>query len=60
MAHGVASNDPMNQGLALSLHERYPSMHKDYHHWCHQTHLKAGEAWVWDGVDSVKIVNLIT
>jgi len=60
MAHGVASNDPINQGLALTLRELYPSMHKDYHHWCHQTHPKPGEAWVWGGVDSVRIVNLIT
>ena len=36
IAHGVAPNDPMNQGLALSLHERYPAMHKDFHLWCHQ------------------------
>ena len=60
LAHGVASNDPMNQGLALSLHERYPAMHKDFHHWCHQAHPKSGEAWIWGGVDNVRIVNLIT
>ena len=27
LAHGVAANDPMNQGLALQLREKYPSMH---------------------------------
>ena len=35
VAHGVAPKDPMNQGLARSLHEKYPAMHKDYHHWCY-------------------------
>lgn len=60
VAHGVAANDPMNQGLALSLHERYPAMHKDYHRWCHVHHPKPGEAWMWGGADSVRIVNLIT
>ena len=60
IAHGVAANDPMDQGLALSLHERYPAMHKDYHHWCHQQHPKPGEAWAWGGTDGVRIVNLIT
>jgi O-acetyl-ADP-ribose deacetylase (regulator of RNase III) len=60
LAHGVAANDPMNQGLALSLHERYPSMHKDFHHWCHVNHPKEGETWMWDGAGSVRIVNLIT
>ena len=60
IAHGVAPNDPMNQGLALALHERYPSMHKDFHHWCHVSHPKPGEAWMWGGPENVRIVNLLT
>ena len=60
IAHGVAAVDPMNQGLAMSLHERYPSMHKDFHHWCHLTHPKPGEAWIWSGAEGVRIINLIT
>jgi O-acetyl-ADP-ribose deacetylase (regulator of RNase III) len=60
IAHGIAANDPMNQGLALSLHEQYPAMHKDFHHWCHQSHPKTGEAWVWGGAGGVRIINLIT
>lgn len=60
IAHGVAFNDPMNQGLALSLHERYPAMHKDYHHWCHQHRPKPGEVWLWGGPDNVRVINLIT
>jgi O-acetyl-ADP-ribose deacetylase (regulator of RNase III) len=60
VAHGVAANDPMNQGLALSLHERYPSMHKDFHHWCHVNHPGPGEAWMWGGAGNVRIVNLLT
>ena len=60
IAHGIASNDPMNQGLALSLHKKYPSMHKDFHHWCHQSHPKPGAAWIWGGPNGVRVVNLIT
>ena len=60
IAHGVAPNDPMNQGLALSLHERYPAMHKDFHHWCHQQHPKPGEAWAWGGAEGIRIINLLT
>lgn len=60
IVHGVAANDPMNQGLALSLHEQHPAMHKDYHHWCHQSHPKPGEAWAWGGSEGVRIINLIT
>jgi len=60
IAHGVAANDPMNQGLALSLHEQHPSMHKDFHRWCHQQHPKPGEAWVWGGTNGVRVINLLT
>lgn len=60
LAHGVAPNDPMSQGLALSLHKKYPAMHKDFHHWCKQHHPKPGEAWTWGGADGVRIVNLVT
>ena len=60
ITHGVAANDPMSQGLALSLHERYPAMHKDYHHWCHLNSPKCGEAWMWGGVGGTRIVNLVT
>lgn len=60
IAHGVAANDPMNQGLAEALHENYPAMHKDFHHWCHIQHPKPGAAWLWSGAGGARIINLIT
>lgn len=60
IAQGVCINDPMDKGLALALHTQYPVMHKDFHHWCHQHHPKAGEAWIWGGVGQVRVINLIT
>ena len=60
IAHGIASNDPMTQGLALSLHKNYPAMHKDFHHWCHVKNPKPGSAWMWGGTGGVRIANLIT
>ncbi|MCM8534523.1 MAG: macro domain-containing protein [Lentisphaeraceae bacterium] len=60
IAHGIAPNDPMDKGLARSLHEKYPAMHKDFHHWCHQDHPKPGKAWIWRGVCGMRLVNLIT
>jgi O-acetyl-ADP-ribose deacetylase (regulator of RNase III) len=60
LAHGVAPNDPMNQGLARSLHEKFPAMHKDFHHWCNQKHPRPGDAWLWGGPGGVRIVNLLT
>lgn len=60
IAHGVAANDPMTQGLAKALHERYPAMHKDFHHWCRQQHPKLGSAWIWSGPGGVRVINLLT
>jgi O-acetyl-ADP-ribose deacetylase (regulator of RNase III) len=60
LAHGVAANDPMTQGLALAVRERCPSLHKDFHHWCMEQHPKPGSAWMWGGTDGVRIVQLLT
>ncbi|MCC7043730.1 MAG: macro domain-containing protein [Acidobacteria bacterium] len=60
IAHGIAANDPMTHGLARALHEKYPAMHKDFHHWCNTAHPGPGAAWMWGSVDGVRIVNLIT
>jgi O-acetyl-ADP-ribose deacetylase (regulator of RNase III) len=60
IVHGIAANDPMKQGLALSLHEDYPAMHKDFHHYCQAQHPKTGDAWLWGGAQNVRIINLIT
>ena len=60
IVHGIAANDPMNQGLAMSLHQNYPSMHKDFHHYCKTQRPKTGDAWAWGGAGNVRIVNLIT
>ncbi len=60
IAHGVAANDPMRQGLAKALHENYPAMHKDFHHYCNARHPKPGDAWLWGGAGNVRIINLIT
>ncbi len=60
VAHGIAPMDPMRTGLAKSLHEKYPAMHNDFHHWCRQEHPKAGEAWMWGGAGGVRVVNLLT
>ena len=60
LAHGVAANEPMTQGLALALRERFPALQKDFHHWCQQTHPAPGAAWMWGGTGGVRIVQLLT
>ncbi|TNF36278.1 MAG: Appr-1-p processing protein [Gammaproteobacteria bacterium] len=60
IAHGIAPNDPFNQGLALALRERWPAMAKDFRHYCHTQHPESGGAWSWMGSDGRIIVNLLT
>ena len=59
IALGVSANDRMSHGLAKTLHEHFPDMHKAFHQWCHQQHPKTGEVWVWNGLKDKLIVNLI-
>lgn len=60
IAHGVAPNDDFKQGLALSLREQWPSMYKDFRHYCKTNHPPEGGLWSWRGVGSKMIINLFT
>lgn len=64
IAHGIATRDHFDSGLALSLRDRWPSMVRDYRHFTHFNPLKAGDVWAWSGVNenggTRHIINLIT
>jgi len=65
IAHGIAPGDHFDSGLALALRERWPSLAKDFRHYCRIEHPKAGGIWAWggasqDGGAAVRIVNLLT
>jgi O-acetyl-ADP-ribose deacetylase (regulator of RNase III) len=60
IAHGVAPMDHFDRGLALSLRKDYPSMAKDFRHYCKLQNPAPGEVWMWGGVGNVRILNLIT
>ncbi|GAB1388731.1 MAG: hypothetical protein AMXMBFR78_02190 [Rubrivivax sp.] len=64
IAHGIATHDPFDSGLALALRERFPSMVKDYRHAMHSKSPETGGIWVWRGVNedgsTRGIVNLLT
>lgn len=60
IAHGIAPNDNFKQGLALTLREQWPSMYKDFRHYCQTTHPKEGTTWSWKGVGGPVIVNMFT
>lgn len=59
-AHGVAPNDHFDQGLALALRERWPSMARDHRHNYKVRHPKPGDVWMWGGVGNTVIFNLLT
>lgn len=60
IAHGLAPDDHFEHGLALQLRERWPSLARDFRHWHHQAHPKAGEVWTWTAPDGTRVFNLLT
>lgn len=60
IAHGIAPNDNFAQGLALSLREQWPSLYKDFRHFCQTQHPKEGTIWSWMSSEGKVIVNLFT
>lgn len=60
IAHGVAPFDHFENGLALSIRQEWPSMFKDFKHYCQQHNPKPGTAWFWGGAGGRRIINLLT
>lgn len=60
IAHGIAPHDDFKQGLALSLREQWPTMYKDFRHFCQTYSPKPGTLWSWKGANSPVIFNLFT
>ncbi len=60
VAHGVAVDDDFKQGLALQLRERWPSLYKDFRHFCQTRTPEEGEIWTWKGHGTAVIANLLT
>jgi O-acetyl-ADP-ribose deacetylase (regulator of RNase III) len=60
LAHGVAPNDHMNSGLALSLRSDWPAMYKDFRHYSHTVNPEPGGLWAWAGAGGPRIIALFT
>ena len=60
IAHGVAPDDHFDSGLALSLRKQYPTMYKDFRHYCKVGNPHSGGMWTWGGVGGVRITSLFT
>jgi O-acetyl-ADP-ribose deacetylase (regulator of RNase III) len=59
-AHGIAPMDDFKSGLAFSIKEHWPSLYKDFRHYCKTKNPGPGEIWTWGGAEHVRIVNLMT
>jgi len=60
LAHGVAPNDHMNSGLALSLRQDWPAMYKDFRHISHTSNPEPGTLWIWSGTHGPRLIALFT
>lgn len=60
IVHGVAPNDPFAHGLAHELRERWPSMYKDFRHYCQTRHPEPGSIWTWSGAGDSHVISLFT
>lgn len=60
IAHGIAPGDHFDRGLALALRERWPSLARDFRHFCHTSGPKAGQAWTWGSETGTRIICLLT
>ncbi len=60
IAHGVSPHDRFDQGLALSLRTRWPSMYRDFEDYCRLADPAPGGLWAWLGADGMLIFNLFT
>lgn len=60
IAHGIAPNDHFDSGLAFSLRQDWPALHKDFRHYLHSAHPKSGGLWIWTRADGRRIINLFT
>ena len=59
VGHSVAPNDDFHSGLALALREQWPSMYKDFRHYCRTNHPKVGNVWAWKGPGGPIIFSLL-
>lgn len=60
IAHGVAVDDDFKHGVGAELKSQWPSMYKDFRHFCKTHSPKEGDVWAWKGPGTPVIFNLFT
>lgn len=60
LAHGVAIDDDFKHGVGAELKAQWPSLYKDFRHFCKTHSPKEGDVWAWKGPGTPVIFNLFT
>jgi O-acetyl-ADP-ribose deacetylase (regulator of RNase III) len=60
LVHGVAIDDDFKHGVGAELKSMWPSLYKDFRHFCKTQSPKEGDVWAWKGPGSPVIFNLFT
>ena len=60
IAHGVAPNDDFATGLSHALREKWPTLYKDFRHYCQTKHPDVGGIWDWQAAGSKRVICLLT
>lgn len=55
----VSQDEHFKTQYLMSLKTDWPSLAKDFRHYCHQTNPKTGDVWVWASPEGVKYVHMI-
>lgn len=55
----VSRDEHFKTPYLKSLKENWPSLAKDYRHYCHIAHPKAGEVWTWTSPEGQSFFHLI-
>lgn len=55
----VSQDEHFKTDYLMNLKTDWPSLSKDFRHYCHQSNPKTGDVWLWTSPEGVKYVHMI-
>ncbi len=55
----VSKDEHYKSPLLKSIRDNWPSMAKDYRHYCHVYHPEQGDVWVWTSPEGQKFIHFV-
>ncbi len=55
----VSQDEHYRSAFLKDLKENWPSMAKDYRHYCHACHPQQGDIWIWTSPEGQKLIHFI-